>query len=208
MFFDFHNVISRDLMYGGVGEEHARVREFVDGEIFGRDSDLPDRWMRGELKSADINQIIGAHLGIDRGLLAELQAESVRRMRLETRLLELSRQLRAAGIKTAIVSDNMDIFTEVAAPHHGLRDWFDDIINSAEHGFLKSDAEGALFDIAMGRLGESDYGKALLIDDSARVRPVFEKKGGTVFTYTTFEQFEPWMKEHLAAGIFDKNQPS
>lgn len=201
--FDFHNVLSRSYIYDGAEESCPGIRKFVEKEIFAAGSDLPNRWMRGELSSADINRLISERLGIDCGVVAGLQQDSVRKMDLETRLLELAQRLRKDRVKTAIVSDNVDIFSEVTVKHFGLDSIFDAVINSAEHGLLKSDAEGRLFDIALERLGESDYARTLLIDDSLTVKPVFEKKGGTVFTYSTYEEFEPWMLANLGgAGAY------
>ena len=52
-------------------------------------------------------------------------------------------------------------------------------------------AEG-LYDIAMQSLNQTDYTKALMIDDSSRARAAFEAKGGQTYPYTSFEDFQTW----------------
>lgn len=57
--------------------------------------------------------------------------------------------------------------------------------------------QGQLFDIAVQKLGLDTCKGTLLIDDSSKVRRVFENKGGLTFAYTTYDDFEPWAKENL-----------
>lgn len=70
----------------------------------------------------------------------------------------------------------MDFFNEVLVPKYSLYNIFPVIINSSDHGILKTEEDGKLFDIAMEQVGEVNYNKTLLIDDSASYRQVFEKK--------------------------------
>jgi FMN phosphatase YigB (HAD superfamily) len=118
-------------------------------------------------------------------------------MKLEIRLLDLACDLQKKGTSVALVTNNMDIFNEVTIPYHNLDKIFPVIVNSCDHGFLKHEEGGRLFDIALQKLKQDSFKKALLIDDSAKVRKVFEDKGGTTFAYTVYENFEPWARENL-----------
>jgi FMN phosphatase YigB (HAD superfamily) len=122
-------------------------------------------------------------------------------MRLDRRLLDMAQELAERKVKVALVTDNMDVFTQLTVPHHSLERYFPVIVNSCEYGFLKSEENGKLFDIALSKLGISGFARALLIDDSKSVRPVFEGRGGTAYLYETFERFAPWAEENLRQGI-------
>ena len=100
----------------------------------------------------------------------------------------------------ALVTDNMDVFNEITIPHHRLGGYFSVIVNSCDHGLLKKDEGGRLFDIALARLGAEDYTQALLIDDSANVARS-SRQGGTVHTYTDYEEFERWMSDNLQGWV-------
>ncbi|MEK7480656.1 MAG: hypothetical protein AAB604_00960, partial [Patescibacteria group bacterium] len=71
-------------------------------------------------------------------------------------------------------------------------------INSADHGYLKKDENGKLFDIAIATLGKGDFGRTLLIDDSADTIELYRGKGGNAFLYNNFEELQaesPWDRE-------------
>lgn len=197
VFFDFHGVISRDLLFDGLQDIHPRAHSYLAGEVFGKDGEKINQWMRGQLSIDDINREICDATGIDAALLEEVLALSIEKMRLEDRLLALAQRLDAAGVKVALVTDNMDIFNQKTIVHHRLREYFPVIVNSCDHGMLKSDPGGMLFDIAMERVGAKDFGRALLVDDSRSVRPVFEGRGGQVHTYEDYEGFAAWGRENL-----------
>ena len=199
--FDFHGVFCRDFLFTNLSETHPEAGRFVENELFGRSTDLVDRWMRGGMTVAEIKNHICGNTGIDFDLLSEVLHEGIENMNVDCRLLRLAKTLADHGTKVAMVTDNMDIFSDVIVKRHKLDEYIPVIVNSCEHGLLKKDANGKLFDITFGKLGVSDFGKALLIDDSKTVAPVFQGKGGTVFTFETYEKFEPWMEENLLADI-------
>lgn len=194
--FDFRGVLCRDHLFAGLEDIHLTAHAFVENEVFGPGSDIPDRWMRGEISVEWVKKHIVSKTGIDSELLSMALRRSIEAMRLDKRLLELARRFAARGTKVALVTDNMDVFSELVVPHHHLDIYFPLIVNSCEHGLLKKDEGGKLFDIALEKLGGS-FARTQLIDDSKNVRPVFEKRGGAVYQYETYELFGPWMKDNL-----------
>jgi FMN phosphatase YigB (HAD superfamily) len=204
--FDFHGVLCSDHLFVGLETVHPRAHRFIEKDIFGGGSDIPDRWMRGEISVDDVKRYISDNTGVDRDLLSRVLRESIEAMRIEARLLALARRLSAAGGRVALVTDNMDVFNRLVVPHHGLGGYFPVIVNSCDHGLLKKEENGALFDIALEKLGVSGFDKTLLIDDSKSVGPVFKGRGGTVYLYETYERFEPWMGDNLPGG-FDLRRP-
>jgi len=195
--FDFDGVLCSDRFYTNLKTAYPLAHNFVNTKIFGKGSKIPDRWMRGELSSDDINKLISDNTGIDFDELSNLLTESVKIMKIDNRLINLAKIVHSKGGKIAIVTNNMDIFNTITIKNHGLDKIFPAIINSFDYGIMKHDEDGRLFDIAMERLNFPNYRDALLIDDSEKARTVFENKGGSTFPYNNYEQFEPWMKENL-----------
>ena len=127
-------------------------------------------WMRGSLDAERVCSLVADDMGSDPGALLEGLIQSSRDMQLISPLIpDLVRQLRDAGARVVIATDNMDAFTRWTVPALHLDECFDDILNSANLGYLKNDL-GA--DRKPGFFANylTDHGldarKALLIDDS------------------------------------------
>ena len=175
--FDFDGVLCHDRFYeSAMADEYPDACIWIEKNIF-TDGELMGKWMRGKLSSPDVNQRIATATGLDAALLDRKLDESARQMSLNRRCLLLIEKLKSKGLKTGIVSDNMDVFTRVIVPTNGLARYFDVIINSADYGLLKQDLDGALFDIAAKNIGVP-VARTLLIDDSPGDIEVFNKKGG------------------------------
>jgi len=190
--FDFDGVMSHDFFYANMEASHPAVYKFIQEEVFGPESTIPDKWMRGELSSRDVNEMIAESTDIDLETLEALFVKSVKDMRVDERLLEIAKELVTAGKKVALVTNNMDVFNEITIANHQLDKIFPVIVASHAYGYMKHDMHGKLYDIAMEKLGVADYASALLIDDSAKARATFETKGGTTYAFETFEEFEKW----------------
>jgi FMN phosphatase YigB (HAD superfamily) len=195
--FDFDGVLSRGYFYSGLKKDAPLVYNFIEENVFGSLSGKMDQWMKGQLTWVQINQLIAQETEFDEQKLYEHLVGSIRRMKIEQRLLELSSQLQEKGVKVGLVTDNMDIFNEVTIQHHKLAEFFPVIINSCDYGLLKHEKEGELFEIALEKLQHNSFEEALLIDDSQRIVQVFQNKGGSIYTYINYEQFEPWAQQNL-----------
>lgn len=192
--FDFNGVLSSDRFYvGSFLDARPEALERIQRHFFEADKGLINEWMRGKVGYREVHQRIAAHVGTDTSELDRALVESVRVMRLEPGLMDLAARLRNRGVKTAIVTDNMDVFSLVTVPHHGLDKLFDLIVNSADEGLLKQDDGGRLFDLALQRL-DADVRQTLFIDDSTKTVDLFESKGGQGHRYTTFEAFAAAVK--------------
>jgi FMN phosphatase YigB (HAD superfamily) len=191
--FDFDGVLCHDYFYSNLKISHPAVSKFIEESVFSKNSDMPDKWMRAKLTTDDVNKFISENTGIDFDELSNLFIESVKAMRVDDRLLDLAKKLLLKGKKVALVTNNMDVFNTITIKHHNLDQVFPVIVNSFDYGLMKHDNNGKLFDIAFEKLNESDYSDVLLIDDSSRIRAVFESRGGSTFPYNRFESFEPWM---------------
>lgn len=191
--FDFDGVLCKGKFYEAtLLPEYRKIYDWIQKNIFGND-ELVRKWMINQINSADINQLIAENTGIQYETLKELYEESVRKKKLEKEIISLAKQLKMSGKKIGIVTNNMDVFTQITIPTHQLDIVFDGIINSADHGLLKKDNEGKLFDIALTILGEN-IENSLMIDDSEQTIELYKKKGGHGFIYRDVAELKSFLR--------------
>jgi len=180
--FDFDGVLCKGRFYEKtLLSDHPEIYDWIQRNVFGN-KELVQKWMRNQIGSTEINGLIAENTGIGYETLDKLYKESIRKMELEKEVKDLAESLKSSGRKIGIVTDNMDIFTEITVPNHQLNKLFDTIINSADHGVLKKEADGKLFNIALDALGET-IGNSLMIDDSEATIEFYKQKGGNGFIY-------------------------
>jgi len=127
-------------------------------------------WMRGELPVEELLQRICLRYRLDYELLLRELTASCQAMQFVSPTVPRSLgQLRAAGIRVAIATDNMDTFTRWTVPALKLHMLVDDILNSFDLRALKGDIDNR------GRsLFFADYlekhalkpGESILLDDN------------------------------------------
>jgi FMN phosphatase YigB (HAD superfamily) len=201
VFFDFDGVLCTDYFYTTLQEEYPDVLEFVNQEIFRGERKYSDRWMRGEFVYDDINKMISSATGIKLEKLTKLFIESIKLMKINKELLELAQSLKQSGVQIALVTNNMDIFNEVTIPYNSFDKVFPVIINSSDHGAMKHEQNGKLFDIALQQLGLDSLNNILLIDDSEKACKMFESKGGMTYLFSDIKDFRAWSKINLKGYI-------
>ena len=180
--FDFDGVLCNGKFYEKTLQpDYQAVYDWIQSDIFG-DKELVHKWMRNQITSPEINKLISERTFIEYGILEDLFECSVRQMELDNDVLDLVKALKLSGKKVGIVTDNMDVFTQITIQNHQLDKLFDVVINSADHGLLKKDDHGKLFDMALSLLDES-IENSLMIDDSATTVDLFKQKGGQGFVY-------------------------
>ncbi len=104
---------------------------------------------------------------------------------------------RAVGRKTALVTVNMDVFSRIVVPAHGLDRIFDVIVSSSDHRDLRKEI---LWGLAFAQLGDNlHYGNSLLIDDSPQATALFESRGGTAHRYENDQRFREWIHQTTKA---------
>ena len=191
--FDFDGVLCHDRFYATLRDTHPCVYDFIQTRVFDKGSDVADRWMRGEISSDDVNRMISSCTGIDLRFLTRVFVEDVKRMRIDRRLIGLAASLRARGIGVGLVTDNMDVFSQVTVPHNRLAEVFSVIVNSSDYRQTKDENGGALFDVAIERIGRgTTIQRSLLIDDSRSTVQAFVARGGEAYLYSTYEEFSAW----------------
>ncbi len=152
--------------------------------------------MRGKMSYEEVHEFVSDFVDLSIEQMNKFLLDGVKSMELNNELLELSDNLRKKGAKTAIFTDNMDVFDRVMVPHNNLDKKFDAVISSSKFNLLKHDKNGKLFDIAMENL-DSTPEKTLVVDDSIDLKPIVENKGASFYHYENYEEefnnFKSWV---------------
>jgi putative hydrolase of the HAD superfamily len=168
--FDFGGVL---VLEGGQGDfarlapdaDPALVMEIALGSYGDADSDHPWHQVeRGELAMGEWFRITAAALA-EHGIAMQLPGEGKpMAFTPDEAMLDLVRDARAAGCRTAIVTNNARELSPVWRPSLPLDDLFDEIIDSCEVGVRKPGA--AIFRLTLERLGVQ-AARAAFLDDVA-----------------------------------------
>ncbi len=188
--FDFGFTLSSDLYFTEIPPNYPLWRDVIQSVIFA-DSALVNAWMAGELTLADIAALLTRHFDLPLPVIVETMERGCTHMKFNPAVWELACAQRAQGRKTALVTDNMDVFTQVVVPAHGLQDVFDVIVNSADYHEIRKDV---LWHLAFDLLGEGiGYSNSLLIEDGAQEPALFRANGGCAYQYQNDELLREWL---------------
>lgn len=188
--FDFGFTLSPDYYFNvappGCPHWHAVIQKVIFA-----DPAITNPWMRGDLTTLDIAGIISRHFSMDIPTIAATLEKGCERLRFNPAVWDFAVALKAAGRKTALVTDNMDVFSKVVVPSHGLDRLFNVIINSSD--FHEIDKK-YLWPIAFERLGGAlGYANSLLIEDGEHEPALFKSLGGHAHQYTNDAAFLAWL---------------
>ena len=169
--------------------------EYVDaiGEfVFGKDcKEWSQPWMEGRKTSRDIARYLSSKLLVSPEIILNDLTRSCSNLKFNPSVWDFALKQRKAGRKTAIVTINADIFSNVVVPAHNLENIFDVIVNSADHGEPRKEV---LWQMALDKLdGEYSFGDCLLIDDKANLVQRFRELGGRSYQYTDDDAFAGWL---------------
>jgi len=145
----------------GVEPERALATLFGD---YDRDTDHPwHRLERGEMSLIDAREAIFALGGPEHRLdlfeaLGSLRAASVR-----PDVVEVARDARRRGVKTAVVTNNVREFGDAWQSMLPVAELFDVVVDSAHVGIRKPDPR--IFRLALERLGGTKPESAVFLDD-------------------------------------------
>lgn len=199
VFIDFDGTLCFDRYFEPLGMSSLHA---INHLVFSDNSQRwADPWMKGDISSQDVALYLSQHLPNSKEeILAALRLGCVN-MRLNPSVLDFSLQQRKAGCRTALVTANMDVFTEIVVPYHGLDTQFDLVLNTADHCTLD---KSFLWRKALGTFGpEFSFAKSVLIDDSPKMISLFNSLGGHAYRYENEYAFEAWLQE---SGFTEKLQ--
>ncbi len=162
--------------------------------IFGDSSaQWADPWMKGDLTSQDIASYLSEHLVEPKEDILSALRKGCSSMTFNPAVHDFALKQRETGRKTALVTANMDVFSEVVVPSHELGSLFDLVLNTSDHRTLD---KSILWKKALKSFGpEFSFATSVLIDDSPRMISLFESLGGHTYRYEDDHAFQAWLEK-------------
>jgi FMN phosphatase YigB (HAD superfamily) len=195
--FDFAGTLCSDYFFTGLKPEYFNAVQHL---IFGENSTKwADPWMAGELSSRDIAGYLSSHWPITEEEVLRTLYDGCSKMTFNPAVWRFAQKQKQSGRKIALVTLNMDVFTEIIVPSHNLDTTFDVIVNSSDHKELD---KTKLFQTAFDLLGSNQYTfhTSLLIDDSQKQVDAFRRMGGMAYRYVGDAAFEEWVNVSVEDG--------
>ncbi|MFC1819471.1 hypothetical protein ACFLZG_00090 [Thermodesulfobacteriota bacterium] len=191
--FDFAFTLCSELYFKEIGiESESKITEFIfRGDNIKKWS---DPWMSGELTSKDICKYLSDNLPFSSDDIYSALCRGCSHLDMNQEVYNFAKALAISEKKTALVTINADIFSQIVVPQNGFDSIFDIIVNSAdEHEIDK----GKLLQYSLDLFGSDiTFGTSLLIDDSPIV-DWFRAQGGYAYRYTDDDSFGEWMKTNI-----------
>lgn len=189
--FDFDGTLCFERYFEPLGPDALDV---IGALIFGDSSPRwADPWMKGDLTSQDIASYLSEHLSHSREDILSALRHGCSNMTFNPGVHSFALEQRKAGRKTALVTANMDVFSEVVAPAHELQSVFDLVLNTSDHRTLD---KSILWRKALCAFGpEFSFATSVLIDDSPRMISLFRSLGGHAYQYERDSAFHVWLED-------------
>ena len=147
------------------------------------DTELDERWMRGETTTGEVAAIFAVDLGTTPDALMVHIEQLCRNVQFyEHAWIAAQARLRPQ----AIVTLNADLFSSLIVPNYALDSTFDEIVTSWEEHTLD---KAHLCEIALERLGGRDPAHALLIDNIEENVDAWRARGGQAYLFRTDAEF-------------------
>ena len=189
--FDFAGTLCFGRYFEPLGQESL---DTIGTLVFGDSSPRwADPWMRGDLTSQDIASYLSEHLVESEEVILSALRKGCSNMTFNPVVYGLALEQREVGRKTALVTINMDVFSEVVVPSHELDSVFDLVLNTADHRTLD---KSILWRKAFGAFGpEFSFETSVLIDDSPKQISRFRSLGGHAYQYEGDQALQAWLEK-------------
>ena len=192
--FDFGFTLSSDLYFKVAPPECPEWHDIIQEQVFAN-RHVCRMWMTNALGLRDIAAIVSDQANMDISAVLKTMELGCRDLDFNEAVLNFALAQRSQGRRTAIVTANMDVFSDVVVPAHRLDEKFDVIINSSDYGEFD---KRVLWPIAFKALGDDiHYGNSLLIEDGSKEPELFRGCGGFAYEYTNDESFLRWLNEDV-----------
>jgi FMN phosphatase YigB (HAD superfamily) len=187
---DYGMTLSSALYFRRAPPGCPQWTEVVEEVVFG--SECFERWMVGEVCARDTAAYLATRLPLSPAAIEAQMRDGCRGLALNRGVVEFVRKGRARGRKTALVTANIDLFTQVIVPDQGLEGLFDVIVNSYEH---RTTDKVELWPAAFRQLGSGHgYGTSFLLEDSVQNVARFVALGGRGHCYRGDDELEAWLE--------------
>jgi FMN phosphatase YigB (HAD superfamily) len=189
--FDFADTLCSDLYFQTNPPNCRNWREIFEKHIF--EKHWLTEWCNGRVGLLQVASIIQKYVKMSRDEIIIEMKEGCRNLSFNQAIYNYALSQLKAQKKTALVTANMDIFSEIIVPHYKLDSVFNIIVNSADY---HTDNKLELWNIAFQLLGTNvNYESSLLIDDSEKWVNAFIHAGGNAYKYTDDIAFLDWLSE-------------
>jgi FMN phosphatase YigB (HAD superfamily) len=189
--FDFGFTLSSDLYFKIAPPECPDWQALIQQHIFSK-NDLIDSWMGGAVTLRNIAEELAPIVAMETPRIVAFLKAGCTQLNFNDAVYTFALEQRKQGRKTAIVTGNMDVFTDIVVPHHHLNDKFDVIINSYDYQEID---KSVLWVRAFELLGnEIGYRQSLLIEDGEKNVAKFRANGGYAYRYENDERFLAWLE--------------
>lgn len=187
--FDFDGTLCSERYFKPLGEN---ALDAIGELLFGGNSgQWADRWMKGDVTRADVAAYLSTHLAQSPEAILSALRQGCSDLRFNPAVLALATAQRGAGRKTALVTANMDVFTEVVVPAHGLDALFDVVLNTSDHRTLD---KSVLWRKAFDAFGAGhSFASSFLVDNSPEMIRLFEALGGSGYQYRGDDALREWL---------------
>ncbi len=189
--FDYGFTLSPDFYFKISPPNHPEWHPVIQERIF-HDPSITIPWMKGELTTREVAAIVGRYIPLDTETILKTMEEGCKELAFNPEVWLFALRQRLSGRKIALVTDNMDVFTNVVVPAHKLDRIFDVVVNSADHHEID---KKVLWPIAFEKLGDGiGYENSLLIEDGEKEPAMFRLLGGYAHQYKDEKSFSKWVK--------------
>lgn len=123
--------------------------------------------------------------------------ESARILELNWDLIDIYQKYRKKNVKVVITSDNMDVFSEQTVPYNKLNNYFDEIYNSSDLGYLKETNDFELYR-NLAKTNSLELDEVLIVDDTEKLINNAKDLGFSTYLYNqdTFGNFEKFCEKN------------
>jgi hypothetical protein len=148
--------------------------------------------MKGDLTIEDIARVVSRYIPMDTPSIVSTMEEGCRQLQFNQAVWDFAVAQKKIGRKIVLVTGNMDVFTKVVVPAHGLDQLFNVILNSADFHETRKER---LWPVAFEQLGDGiGYANSLLIEDGETEPAKFRALGGLAHQYQNDELFLDWLE--------------
>jgi hypothetical protein len=146
--------------------------------------------MKGEISSREVAGILTRYIALDVETILATMEKGCTELKFNAAVWLFAMKQKMTGRKIALVTENMDVFTQVVVPAHKLDRIFDVIVNSADYHDIRKEV---LWPLAFEKLGGGiGYENSLLIEDGETEPEKFRRLGGYAQQYTNDKAFKKW----------------
>lgn len=199
LFVDFDGILCHDRFWRSLS---PTLRSSVDQFLFSEHFPIVVHWMRGHSASEEVNEVLAHFVGIAYRHLWHIFVHDCRTMNVSLAHLKSIQKIRKF-MPVVLVTGNMDCFERFTIPALGLREYFNDIVNSANTGELKTDNGGQLF-VDLCTKYNRRPADALLIDDSLKNRNIMTGIGGQALNAGSWQDLSDLLWEIERAEYFKR----